>query len=70
MEITDEELVAFQEAYAIDYGEEIALDEGRAMLARLVLFYECMGEPLFLRHDGCVERANACLNRSCALAAL
>jgi hypothetical protein len=46
MEITSEELQGFINAYAIDFGEEISVDEAREMLTRLVQLYERVSEPL------------------------
>jgi hypothetical protein len=46
MEISDSELLAFQEAYEVDFGETITDDEARDMLLRLVLLYERLAQPL------------------------
>jgi hypothetical protein len=46
MEISDEELCAFQSAYEVDFGEEITEDEAREMLTRLVVLYERLAKPL------------------------
>jgi hypothetical protein len=46
MEITSKELLAFQDAYEIDFGEEITVEEAREMLKRLIIFYARLAEPL------------------------
>jgi hypothetical protein len=46
MEITDQEISAFQDAYEIDFGEAINADQAREMLTRLVILYERLAEPL------------------------
>jgi hypothetical protein len=46
MELSNECLREFQEAYEIDFGEQIALDEAREMLTRLVTFYELVSRLL------------------------
>lgn len=46
MEITIDEVIAFQAAFEIDFGEHITADEAREMLIRLVTFYERIAEPL------------------------
>lgn len=46
MNITEQEIRDFQEAYEIDFGEEISPDEAREMLMRLVQFFELITRPL------------------------
>ena len=46
MEFTSKELSEFVDTYAIDFGEEISVDEAREMFARLVQLYERVSEPL------------------------
>lgn len=46
MEITNERLREFQEAYKQDFGEDISPEEAREMLSRLATFYELLLRPL------------------------
>lgn len=46
MEISDERLREFQDAYKTDFGEDISPDEARAMMQRLAVFYELVARPL------------------------
>lgn len=46
MNITEERLREFQEAYKTDFGEEISQEEAREMLSRVVTLYELLMRPL------------------------
>jgi hypothetical protein len=46
MQLSDERLRQFHEAYKDDFGEEITLDQAREMLTRLVTLYEVLLRPL------------------------
>jgi hypothetical protein len=46
MDISEKEVEFFREAYAIDFGEVFTDAEAREMLARLVVLYERLAEPL------------------------
>ena len=46
MQITNDRLRDFQEAYAADFGDQISIEEAREMLNRLVGLYELLLRPL------------------------
>lgn len=46
MNITEERLQEFQEAYKIDFGEEITTEQARVMLFRVTTLYELLLQPV------------------------
>jgi hypothetical protein len=46
MEISDDVVKEFQDAYEVDFGETVTESEARDMLLRLVLLYERLARPL------------------------
>jgi hypothetical protein len=51
MEITNERLREFQDAFRKDFGEDVSPEEAREMLSRLVTFYELLSRPLPDNHE-------------------
>lgn len=46
MEISNERLQEFCDAYKIDFGEDISLEDAREILSRLMTLYELLRLPL------------------------
>ena len=46
MQISDERLKEFQEAYKKDFGEDISIEEAREIASRLIDLYQLLAQPL------------------------
>lgn len=46
MNISNERLQEFQDAYKLDFEEDISPESAREMLSRLIAFYEQLLQPL------------------------
>jgi len=46
MQMTEDQLREFLEAYRADVGEQISPEEARALMHRLLAFYELVASPL------------------------
>jgi hypothetical protein len=51
MSISDESVRDFIRVYKEEFGDELSVDQGREMLARLVVLYELLSRPL--PDEGC-----------------